>query len=111
MKNSNTNRVSRKLWLALVMVTVVSCCMVCALLVSKSTANANDVVSPFTKYTLTDAQLRGIASLCQQEQGTAQGAAAEASLMANHMELVCITMLETVDGLQKQHIIWIIKVS
>lgn len=41
----------------------------------------------FTKYQLTDAQLRGIASLCQQEQGSAQGAAAEASLMANHLEL------------------------
>lgn len=36
---------------------------------------------------LTDAQLRAIARLCQQEQGTAVGAAAEASLMANHFEL------------------------
>ena len=43
--------------------------------------------SPFTKYELTDYQLKSIASLCQQEQGTAEGAAAEASLMANHMDL------------------------
>ncbi len=41
----------------------------------------------FTKYQFTDSQLKGIAALCQQEQGSAQGAAAEASLMANHLEL------------------------
>ena len=40
------------------------------------------------RYTdLTDAQLRGIARLCQQEQGSAIGAAAEAELMANQFEL------------------------
>lgn len=40
------------------------------------------------RYTdLTDAQLRGIARLCQQEQGSAKGAAAEAELMANQFEL------------------------
>lgn len=39
------------------------------------------------KYNLTDNQLRGIARLCQQEQGSAVGAAAEASLMANQFEL------------------------
>ena len=44
--------------------------------------------SPFHKYTdLTETQLKGLARLCQQEQGTARGAAAEASLMANHMDL------------------------
>ena len=44
--------------------------------------------SPFHKYTdLTETQLKGLARLCQQEQGTAKGAAAEASLMANHMDL------------------------
>lgn len=39
------------------------------------------------KYQLTDAQLRGLAIICQREQGTAKGAAAEASLMANQFEL------------------------
>lgn len=47
----------------------------------------NSSESPFTKYELTDYQLKSIAALCQQEQGTAEGAAAEASLMANHMDL------------------------
>jgi hypothetical protein len=40
-----------------------------------------------TKYNLSEEQLKGIARLCQQEQGTAKGAAAEASLMANLFEL------------------------
>lgn len=39
------------------------------------------------KYNLTENQLKAIARLCQQEQGTAKGAAAEASLMANLFEL------------------------
>jgi hypothetical protein len=39
------------------------------------------------KYSLTDAQLRGIAMVCQREQGSAKGAAAEASLIANRFEL------------------------
>lgn len=38
-------------------------------------------------YHLTDAELRGIARLCQQEQGSAEGAAAEASLILNRFEL------------------------
>ena len=38
-------------------------------------------------YSLSESQLRGIARLCQQEQGTVQGAMAEASLMANRFEL------------------------
>ena len=42
----------------------------------------------FTKYDdLTDEQIKGIANLCKQEQGTLRGAAAEASLMANRFEL------------------------
>ena len=42
--------------------------------------------SSFTKYPLTDSQLKKIARLCQQEQGTVAGAKAEASLMANQLE-------------------------
>ena len=43
----------------------------------------------FTQYNdLTETQIKQIASLCQQEQGTAKGAAAEASLMANRFEMV-----------------------
>lgn len=41
----------------------------------------------FTTYDLSDDQLEQIASLCMQEQGSAQGAAAEASLMANLFEI------------------------
>ena len=36
---------------------------------------------------LTDEQIKGIASLCMQEQGTLKGAAAEASLIANRFDL------------------------
>ena len=51
-------------------------------------SSSNNEGASFTKYTdLTDSQLRGIASLCKQEQGTLKGAAAEASLMANLFEL------------------------
>lgn len=39
------------------------------------------------KYNLTDSQLRSIAMVCQKEQGSVAGAAAEASLMANRFEL------------------------
>ena len=49
--------------------------------------NSNDGNFIGQKYNLTDTQLRGIARLCQQEQGSATGAAAEASLMANQFEL------------------------
>lgn len=43
----------------------------------------------FTQYTdLTDTQIKAIANLCKQEQGSPKGAAAEASLMANRFELV-----------------------
>ena len=40
----------------------------------------------FKKYNLTESQLKKIARLCQQEQGTVTGAKAEASLMANQLE-------------------------
>ena len=42
--------------------------------------------STFKKYPLTENQLKKIARLCQQEQGTVAGAKAEASLMANQLE-------------------------
>ena len=41
----------------------------------------------FTKYVLTDTQLKQITALALHEQGTPKGAAAEASLMANRFEL------------------------
>ena len=41
----------------------------------------------FTTYSLNDNQVKAIAKLCNQEQGTVEGAAAEASLMANRYEL------------------------
>ena len=41
----------------------------------------------FTKYQLTETQLKQITALALHEQGTAKGAAAEASLMANRFEL------------------------
>ena len=40
----------------------------------------------FTKYNLSDTQVKQIARLCQQEQGSLAGAKAEASLMANQLE-------------------------
>ena len=40
----------------------------------------------YPKYALTNAQLKKIARLCQQEQGSVAGAKAEASLMANQLE-------------------------
>lgn len=43
--------------------------------------------SPFTKYQLTDHQLTGLAAVAYSEQGSLEGAAAEASLMANLFEL------------------------
>lgn len=45
----------------------------------------------FRTYNLSETEIRKIASLCQQEQGTAKGAAAEASLMANIYDLRGIT--------------------
>ena len=53
----------------------------------------------FTKYELTDDQLKQIASLAYHEQGTAKGAAAEASLMANLFEIKGSKYGEGADGL------------
>ena len=43
--------------------------------------------SSWNKYKFTEKQIKGIARVCQNEQGTPVGAAAEASLMANRYEL------------------------
>lgn len=48
---------------------------------------ANAEYTPFNTFNLSETELKKIASLCQQEQGSAKGAAAEASLMANRFEL------------------------
>lgn len=54
----------------------------------------------FTKYALSEDKLKQIARLCQQEQDSAKGAAAEASLMANRLELYGGTKYpNTPDGL------------
>lgn len=53
----------------------------------------------FVKYDLSDSQLKGLTSLCIQEQGTVDGAAAEASLMANLFELQGGTFGSGADGL------------
>jgi len=49
--------------------------------------NSSDTTFAGTKYDLTESQLKSIAMLCQREQSSAIGAAAEASLMANRFEL------------------------
>lgn len=50
-------------------------------------SNSNGAVVIGQKYNLTESQLSDIAKICQREQGSAIGAAAEASLMANRYEL------------------------
>lgn len=59
--------------------------------ISNVNANSNSTSAscnnPFEKYDLTEDQLNQIASLAYHEQGTAKGAAAEASLMANLFEI------------------------
>ena len=52
-----------------------------------SSSKKSSVASPFTKYQLTDHQLRGLAAVAISEQGSLEGAAAEASIMANLFEL------------------------
>jgi len=52
-----------------------------------SESSSGSQESPFTKYNFTEAQLKAVATVCQAEQGSTKGAAAEASLMANHMDL------------------------
>lgn len=54
---------------------------------STSGENSSTGTSIGKKYQLTDSQLRGLAMICQREQGTVIGAKAEASLMANRFEL------------------------
>ena len=54
---------------------------------STSTETTDNEKTTFTKYNLTTAQLKGIARVCQREQGSVKGAAAEASLIANRYEL------------------------
>lgn len=41
----------------------------------------------FTKYNMTDSQIKQVTALCLHEQGTAKGEAAEASLIANRFEM------------------------
>lgn len=48
--------------------------------------NSSSSGAVFTKYDLTDDEILQLASLCQQEQGTVAGSAAEASLMCNLYE-------------------------
>ncbi len=57
--------------------------------VSSTQSNASQVSGQgdFVKYNLSEDQLANLASICYREQGSAEGAAAEASLMANLFEL------------------------
>ena len=59
---------------------------------NNSSSNNQSTITPsgtgnFTKYNLSDRQLKALTALAIHEQGTAKGAAAEASLMANRFEL------------------------
>ena len=54
---------------------------------SPEISNGGTCDTTFTKYELTDDQLKQIASLAYHEQGTPKGASAEASLMANLFEI------------------------
>lgn len=51
---------------------------------------SSGVVYGLTAYPLSESQLRGLARLCQQEQGTVTGAKAEASLMANLLKRTAV---------------------
>lgn len=53
----------------------------------------------FTQYNLSDSQLNTLARICIREQGSAKGAAAEASLMANLFELAGGSFGSGADGL------------
>lgn len=63
------------------------------------TNNSNEGTFIGQKYNLTEKQLRGIAKLCQKEQGSAIGAAAEASLIANRFEFYGSKFGTGADGL------------
>ena len=52
-----------------------------------NTSSAEEINTDFSTYDLSDEQVKKIARLCVQEQGTVEGAAAEASLMANLFEV------------------------
>lgn len=57
---------------------------------SSSGSGSTGGVSVGQKYNLTNSELEDLAKICQREQGSAIGAAAEASLMANRYELEII---------------------
>ncbi len=54
---------------------------------NNNTTSSSSYVGVGKTYNLSDTELKQIANLCQQEQGSEEGAAAEASLMANRYEL------------------------
>ena len=58
--------------------------------INNNTNNSIDVdgTTLGQKYNLTESQLQDLAKICQREQGSVKGAAAEASLMANRYELL-----------------------
>lgn len=55
---------------------------------NENTSSDSDGVIIGQKYNLTESQLQDLAKICQREQNSARGAAAEASLMANRYELL-----------------------
>lgn len=54
---------------------------------AEASGEEGDFVASGQKYDLSYSELKGITALCVQEQGSSDGAAAEASLMANRFEL------------------------
>lgn len=66
---------------------------------SASSSSSSSGTTNGQTYNLSDSQLKGIAALCLQEQGSAVGAAAEASLMANRFELYGSSYGTGADGL------------
>lgn len=71
---------------------------------SSNSSGNNSTIAPtntgsFTKYNLSESQLKQLTALALHEQGTAKGAAAEASLMANRFELYGSKYGSGADGL------------
>lgn len=66
---------------------------------NKTTSDSNEGSFVGQKYNLTEKQLKSIAMLCQYEQTSAKGAAAEASLIANRFELFGSKYGKGADGL------------
>lgn len=64
-------------------------------------ASSSSSSKVFPKYSLSKSQLKQIANLCSQEQGSPKGAAAEASQMANSFELHGSSFGKGADGLYK----------